>query len=279
MPATNKLNTLIADLKRRYPELDPQQLMNAVKVEWMKLKGKRAPRAQAGGAKNPLRGCHMNAGTGRCNIGFAENDDNCQLNTAGTRCVRNDGFKFTGPRPLPKPRTAKQLAASKRNIQKAIAAKGAYDQAKAFGRIQYAGARYAGTDCHINANKRCINGGPNDATNCARNKETGRCNRTTAAKQSHPIRATPKQLANLAYGRNVRSTGGLAKIGDVFQTGGVKGNCGINPATNYCKAGLGPSEFCMQGAKRCQKVKGSNAPKGTRNPTQKYANQLGWMEL
>ena len=148
---------------------------------------------------------------------------------------------------------------------------------KSMGFTQRAGGKYAGSDCHINPNNRCINGGPNDAANCKRNP-SGRCARTGAAKKAYPIRATAKQLENLAYGRNVRATGGLARMGDVFGQNGGFGNCGINPATNYCKSGLGPSEFCVAGKKRCQKVKGSGAPKGTRNPTQREANRLGWIQ-
>lgn len=41
--------------------------------------------------------------------------------------------------------------------------------------------------------------------------------------------------------------------------------CGLNPSTNYCKKRPGDDDmFCSQGAKRCQKKKGSGAPKGIR---------------
>eukprot|EP00734_Pompholyxophrys_sp_LG126_P000001 Pompholyxophrys_sp_v1_NODE_1_length_32789_cov_6.460653.p1 type:complete len:722 gc:universal NODE_1_length_32789_cov_6.460653:18835-21000(+) len=54
------------------------------------------------------------------------------------------------------------------------------------------------------------------------------------------------------------------------------GGCGINPTTKYCKQRPGDDdEFCSQGAKRCQKKKGSGAPKGIKKTSKKRATQVG----
>eukprot|EP00734_Pompholyxophrys_sp_LG126_P000012 Pompholyxophrys_sp_v1_NODE_1_length_32789_cov_6.460653.p12 type:complete len:333 gc:universal NODE_1_length_32789_cov_6.460653:22763-23761(+) len=86
-------------------------------------------------------------------------------------------------------------------------------------------------------------------------------------------RKTHPETKNMRVGdvaKAAKASGGYTPKGKK-QTGGYYdmwgGGCGINPATNFCKTRPGDDDaFCFKGAKRCQKKKGSGAPKGRMTP-------------